>query len=124
MDTRNEHATHNPFKHASDGLMWAIKSQPNYRIHVIMSIIAVSVGVFFKVSQMEWIVIAVLITMGLVIEAFNTAIEATNNAISTEWKQEIKIAKDVSAAAMLTYVIGVIVITGLIFLPKILQFIN
>jgi diacylglycerol kinase len=124
MDVRSEHATHNPFKHAGDGLLWAMKTQPNYRVHLVMSIIAIILGFIVKLALIEWIVIVLMITIGLVIEAINTAIEATNNAISHEWKQEIKIAKDVSAAAMLTYAIGATIIAFMLYIPKLILFIG
>ena len=124
MNTRNEHAMHNPFKHAGDGLLWAIRTQPNYRIHLILSIATIILGVLFDISVPEWILLVLLITVGLVLEAINTAIEYTNNAITSEWKHEIKIAKDVSAAAMLTYAIGVTIIALIIFVPKLILFID
>lgn len=122
MDVRSEHATHNPFKHAGDGLLWAIRTQKNYRVHLVLSIIAVILGIIFKLSLDEWAIIVLLITIGLTIEAINTAIESTNNAITHEWSREIKTAKDVSAAAMLTYALGASIIATLIYVPKLLLF--
>jgi diacylglycerol kinase len=54
-----------------------------------------------------------------VIETINTAIEATCDVVDKKWRRDIKIAKDVSAAAMLIYSIGALVIAMVIFLPKI-----
>lgn len=124
MEGRNVHATNNPFKHAGDGLMWAIRTQPNYRVHLFLSLVTLICGVVVDLSSIEWVIIVMLITIGLVIEAINTAIEHTNNAISLEWKNEIKLAKDVSAAAMLTYAFGVIIVAGIIFVPKLLELFN
>jgi diacylglycerol kinase (ATP) len=62
-----------------------------------------------------------MITMGLVIETFNTGLEATTDAITKEWREEIKIAKDVSAAAMLTFAVGAVIIAGMIFIPRIMM---
>ena len=59
--------------------------------------------------------------MGLVIETINTAIEEATDAIDTKIREDIKIAKDISAAAMLIYAIGAIVIALMIFIPKILR---
>lgn len=122
MDVRSEHATHNPFKHAGDGLLWAIRTQKNYRFHLALSIIAIILGILLKLKLDEWAIIFLLITIGLTVEAVNTAIESTNNAISHEWSEEIKTAKDVSAAAMLTYALGASVVASLIYVPKLLHF--
>ena len=107
-------------KHALDGLAWAYRTQPNYRVHVIVGIGVVGAGFFFHVSLVEWAILTGTIAMGLVIETINTAIESVADAITREWKEEIKIAKDVSAAAMLTYAVGASIIALLLFVPKML----
>lgn len=108
------------FKHAYDGLLWAMRTQPNYRIHIILSTIAVFLGLALKIAYYEWLIIVLLITVGLVVETLNTGLEATTDAITKEWREEIKIAKDVAAAAMLTFAVGTIIITSMIFIPKIM----
>lgn len=107
-------------KHAIDGLLWAYKTQPNYRVHVFILLVVIAAGIFFNVSYVEWLVLTLTIMLGLIIETLNTAIESTTDAITREWKEEIKIAKDVAAAAMLTHAIGAIVIAAIIFIPKML----
>lgn len=108
------------FSHALDGLRWAWKTQPNYRIHTFFSSMVVGAGFFFNVHPFEWIFLIMTITIGLVIETLNTALEATSDAITKDWKEEIKIAKDAAAAAMLTYAIGAITVAAIIFIPKML----
>lgn len=61
-----------------------------------------------------------LITVGLVIETINTGLEQTTDAIDRKIREDIKIAKDVSAAAMLIYAIGAFVIACIIFVPKLI----
>lgn len=108
------------FRHAYDGLTWAIRTQPNYRVHLIVSVCVATAGLFFNISRQEWALLVLTISMGLVIETLNTAIEAVSDAITKEWRHEIKIAKDVSAAAMLTYALGATLIAALVFIPKML----
>lgn len=109
-------------RHAVDGLVWALKTQPNYRIHLFLSIISIIASVVFKISYFEFLLIVFLITVGLVIETINTGFEQTTDAIDKKIREDIKIAKDVSAAAMLIYAIGSTVIACIIFLPKIIKF--
>ncbi len=108
------------FKHAYDGVLWAMRTQPNYRIHIAFSTIAIFLSLTLKISMQEWLMVIFLITMGLVIETLNTGLEATTDAITKEWREEIKIAKDVSAAAMLTFAVGALIIASMIFIPKII----
>ncbi len=60
-----------------------------------------------------------MISVGLTIETINTAIEQTTDAIDLKWREDIRLAKDLSAAAMLIFAIGALVVAGIIFIPKI-----
>ena len=113
------HAHRISFKNAYAGMKWAFFTQPNYRIHFLLSIISIGAGIFYSISNFEWLTIFMLITIGLVIETVNTALECTNDAITTKIKPEIKIAKDVAAGAMLIFAIGAASIAFIIFFPKI-----
>lgn len=110
------------FKNAYAGFIWALNSQPNYIIHVILSSFVVVGGFYFHITYIEWLAIIILITMGLTIETVNTAIEMTTDAISKEHRLDIKIAKDLSAGAMLIFSCGAFIIACIIFLPKIFNF--
>lgn len=72
------------------------------------------------ISYIEYLIIIVLITMGLTIETINTAIEQVSDAVTQEWNQEIKRAKDLAAGAMLLFAFGAAIIAGIIFLPRIM----
>ncbi len=105
--------------HALEGLHWALVSQSNYRVHILLVLCSLFAGVLLRISYYEWLIIFVLIVLGLVIETVNTAIEQLGDAISTDFNVYIKRAKDVSAAAMLLYAIGSASIAGIIFIPRI-----
>ncbi len=107
------------FKNAINGLVWVLKTQPNYRVHLFLSFIALGAGYFLKISYEEFLTILVLIAVGLAIETVNTAIEATNDAIDTKWREEIKIAKDASSAAVLIFSFFAFLAACIIFIPKI-----
>ncbi len=107
------------FKNAFNGLIYELKTQPNFLIHFFFSFLSIIGGIILNISKIEWLLIITLITIGLVIESVNTAIEATTDAIDTRFRPDIKVAKDVSAAAMLIFAIGSSTVALLIFLPKI-----
>ncbi len=108
------------FKHALDGVIHAFKSQPNFKVHVVLSVLAIYLGSILNISLTEWVMIVMTIVMGLVIELINTSIEAVVDLATDKWHHFAKIAKDVSAGAMLVYATGSVIIACLIFLPKIL----
>jgi diacylglycerol kinase len=111
------------FKHAYDGLVWALKTQPNYRIHIFLSFLAIAGSILLKITYMEFLLVVVLITVGLVIETLNTGLEQTTDAIDRKIREDIKIAKDVAAAAMLIYAIGSFIVACFIFVPRIIALI-
>ena len=107
------------FKHALAGLGHAIRTQPNFIVHIIISLGVILLGLYLEVSEIESIILALVITLGLVIELINTSIESVVDLATDKWNHYAKIAKDVSAAAMLVYAFGASVIGLLIFIPKI-----
>jgi diacylglycerol kinase len=110
------------FKNAWAGLIWALNTQPNYKIHLTLSLLAIIGGVYCHLFYTEWLIVGFLITFGLVIETINTALEVTTDAIDVKEREDLKIAKDVSAAAMLIFAIGAFIIAIIIFGPKIETF--
>lgn len=107
------------FSNAFNGVRWAVKTQPNFSVHLFLSALAILAGFFFGISYFEWLIVIALIFLGLTIEMKNTSIEATLDAVDRTIREDIKIAKDVSAAAMLLFACGALVIALFIFLPKI-----
>lgn len=106
------------FKNAFTGLKWALTTQPNFRIHLSLSILVILIGWYVQLTPIEWVMIAFTIILGLSAEMINTSIEAMCDAIITVWRKEIKVAKDVAAGMMLTVAFGSIIVAGLILLPK------
>jgi len=106
------------FKHAWDGIVWVFKSQPNYRVHVTLSILAIILGLAYGIERYEWFIIALLIMIGLTIETINSTFEQTLDCVTLEKRDDVKIAKDAAAGAMLIFAIGAAVLGGLIFIPR------
>lgn len=110
--------------HALDGLIWALRTQHNYRAHFFFIFLSVAVGFFLDIKYHEWLIILSLSMLGLIIETINTAIEKVGDAVDLNYNENIKIAKDVSAAAMLIYSVGAAVGASMIFIPKLLSLLN
>lgn len=111
---------HISFKLAWAGIVWAFKTQPNFRIHLVLSAAAIIAGIFFGISRLEMTVIIFTIILGLTAEMVNTSLEAMTDLITTEWRASAKIAKDVSAGMMLMTATGALVVAIIIFWPYIL----
>ena len=110
----------NSFKYAVQGVMQAFKSEKNMKIHVLIAFLVILAGMFFKISIIEWIICIALIGVVISAELFNTAIETTVDLAMPEKNEKAKIAKDVSASAVLILAISSAIIGLIIFLPKII----
>ncbi len=111
---------HISLKNALAGIKWAVSTQPNFRVHFLLSALAVGVGFFVRLAPNEWVLLVFTIFWGMSAEMINTAIESMCDLITTEWKKEIKIAKDVAAGMMLTVATGSIFVALFLLLPKLL----
>jgi|SRR3989344_4223540 len=107
-------------RHAWHGIVWGLQTQPNYRVHIFFSLIAVFAGYLFGISYGEWLTILVMIFLGFALETLNTAIEQLGDAIDINHNDHIKLAKDSGAGAMLIFSCGAVLVAAIIFLPKIL----
>ena len=85
-----------------------------------MGIAAVILGVILKISPSEWFDIILIIAFVLILELINTALESIVDIASPEIQEKAKIAKDVSAGAVLVASLAAASIGAIIFLPKML----
>lgn len=108
------------FRHAGEGLWYALRTQPNFLIHLAISLAVIGAGVWFKLERGEWVVIILTIALGLAIELINTAIETGVDLVTDQVHPLAKITKDTASAAMLVYAVGAVLIGLVIFVPKFL----
>ncbi|MEK7165656.1 MAG: diacylglycerol kinase family protein [Patescibacteria group bacterium] len=112
---------HISFKNAFSGLIWALTTQPNFRVHAILATIAILTSWYVGLTQIEWVLIILTIIWGMSAELINTALEAMTDLITSEWRHEAKIAKDVAAGMMLTVAGGSVIIAFLLLVPKLIM---
>lgn len=117
------HSHHISFKHAAEGIITALRTQPNFRVHLALSLVAVVAGIVTKISLLEWTIISFTIAGGLTIELINTAIEFTVDLLTDQHHILAKYAKDTAAGAMLIYAIGSVCVAIFVFLPKLWPYI-
>ena len=109
----------NSFKYAIEGFVSSFKTERNMKIHVLAMIIVIILGFYLKINLIEWCFIALAIALVIGAELFNTAIETIVDMVSPEKNPKAKLAKDISAAAVLCFAIGAAVVGIIIFIQKI-----
>ena len=108
------------FKDAFAGVAWSFRTQPNFKIHLLIAAIAMIVSWYFQITLVEFAIVIFTIVLGLTAEMINTSIESMTDLITTEYRQQAKIAKDVAAAMVLITAIGAVLVALVIFIPHIL----
>ena len=105
------------FGHAFRGLWYALRTQRNMRVHVLIALIAIILGIILRISAVEFALVFVAITGVFIAEMFNTVIELCVDLASPNYHPLAKIAKDVSAGAVLLSAMLSVVIGLFVFIP-------
>ena len=87
-------------------------------------IAVIVLGIILKISKIEWIICIILFGIVIAGEMFNTAIETVVDIAMPFKNPKAKIAKDVSAGAVLILAISSAVIGSIIFIPKLIELIK
>lgn len=118
METK--HSLFKSFGFAIVGIKTELKKGRNFRIQILAGIIAIILGVVLKIPTAEWLALILIIASVLILELINTAIEEIVDLVSPEIQPKAKIAKDVSAGAVLVASIAAVFIGIFLFIPKVL----
>ncbi len=111
-------------KHAIAGIFTALKSEYNMRVHFIIMFIVIFSGLFFKITVLEWLFVILAIGLVLALELINTVVELITDVLYKERHETAKNIKDISAAAVLVAAIFAAMVGVIIFLPKVIEFLN
>ncbi|MEM6644261.1 MAG: diacylglycerol kinase family protein [Bacteroidota bacterium] len=104
-----------------DGMVHAIRSERNLKIHCAMAVGTVTVGFILNITLTEWGLVLCCISIVFGLELLNTAIEQVCNLIEPNFDAKIGIIKDISAGAVLVASIFSAIVGLIIFLPLLLN---
>jgi len=104
------------FAHAGRGLRYALGTQRNLRIQILVGGFVLVAGFFYQVSMLEMLLLWLAIALVITCEIINTALELTLDIVSGgKFHNLVKITKDVVAAGVLLAAINAVVIGVIIF---------
>ena len=109
------------FKYALEGIIAAAKEEPNLKFHFLAGFLVLLLSVVLQISTLDWIIIIFLIGFLICVELTNTAIEAVVDHFTKDIHPGAKLAKDISAGAVLVSVITSASIGAIIFLPYLMK---
>lgn len=108
------------FRYAFAGLRTLAATQPNFRIHMVATVVVFVAGVLLALPRGDWLWLTAAVCSVWLAEAFNTSLEFLADAVTTDPHPMIGRAKDCAAAAVLISAIGALIVAGFVFGPPLL----
>jgi Diacylglycerol kinase len=105
----------NATQYSLDGFKAAYQNEAAFRQIVWMNIVLIPTSCFLDVSRVEHALMVVVCLFALIVELFNSAIEAVVDRVSLDKHPLSKIAKDMGSAAQFV-ALAIIFFTWLIIL--------
>ena len=109
------------FFHAIDGIKYAVVHEHNMIIIVLAIIVVTIAGLYYNLSDYEWLFCIIMFGMVAGSEMINTAIEAVVDLETIKIHPLAKIAKDTASSATLIFSIASFIGALIIFIPKIIS---
>lgn len=109
------------FRYAYEGIKYALDTQRNMKFHFCVAFLVLLAALFIHLSKSDILFILLAVTLMIVTELINTAVEKTVDLAMPERHPLAKIAKDVAAASVLVSAVFAVVVGMVVFYEPIDQ---
>ncbi|MFN2449810.1 MAG: diacylglycerol kinase [Candidatus Baltobacteraceae bacterium] len=109
------------FHYALAGIVYTLKTQPNFRVHLIVAAVVLLATLLLHLDRLYIIAIVIVIAIVLALELINTAVEAVVDLLTVAHHPLAKTAKDAAAGAVFVGTVGAIIVGYLAFYQGIQQ---
>jgi len=104
------------FRYALEGIVAVVRTQRHMRFHFFSVVLVLLMGLLFRLDKREMLVLLFTISIVLIAEMFNSAIEATVDLVTEEYHPKAKFAKDIAAGAVLVATLNAVVVAWVLFM--------
>ena len=118
MAAQRTPAVFQSFNYAFEGVIHALRTQRNMRIHFAVAAGVLVLAFVYDVTRLELIALMIAIAFVLIAEMVNTAIEATIDLSTPSFDPLAKIAKDLAAGAVLIASVNAIAVGYLVLADR------
>jgi diacylglycerol kinase (ATP) len=115
---RRTPAVFQSFNYAFEGVIHALRTQRNMRIHFAVAAAVLALAFVYNVTRLELIALMIAIAFVLIAEMVNTAVEATIDLSTPSFDPLAKIAKDLAAGAVLIASVNAIAVGYLVLADR------
>ena len=106
------------FSYGFSGIGKAVKSERNFRIHIIAMLTIVIFNGMARLPALSWAIEILCCMVVMSLELMNTALENACNAVTRAQNPWIHVAKDAAAGGVLVSAMGSVVVALLVFLSE------
>ena len=106
------------FNYAIQGIVYALRTQRNMRLHFIAAALVLGLAVLMDVSRLEMVALLFAIGFVLFTELVNTAVESTVDLAVDRFDPRAKVAKDVAAGGVLVSSLIAVAVGYVIFFDR------
>jgi diacylglycerol kinase (ATP) len=107
------------FNFAFEGIIHVLRTQRNMRIHFAIAVAVLIAALAVGVGRLELIALLISISLVLIAEMLNTALEAGIDVATTSFDPLAKLAKDIAAGAVLIATVNAVAVGYLVFVERI-----
>lgn len=106
--------------YAFKGLFLLLKTESSIQIQFCLAILLTIAGFYFEISSLEWIIQIFAIVLVMSVEALNTGLEKICDFVHEDFEVRIGFIKDIAAGAVAISSLGALIITLILYLPKLI----
>ncbi len=105
------------FGHAFRGLVKTFFEEQNLKIQTTVGLVVLILALFFDISRLEWVLLVFAISLVILLEIVNSAVERITDVLKPRINSYVKEIKDIMAAGVLLASIAATVAGLIIFWP-------
>jgi diacylglycerol kinase (ATP) len=107
-----------PFRAAMAGIAYTFRTQRHMRFHIFTVLVVFLAAIYMHLALRDSLVLLLMVSLVLIAEMFNSAIEATVDLVQPTYHPLARFAKDISAGAVLITTIISLAVGGLLILGE------
>jgi diacylglycerol kinase (ATP) len=108
----------NSFNYAFEGIIYVVRTQRNMRIHFLVALAVLPLGVLLGVSRIEMLALILAVAFVILMEMANTALEMTIDVATPSFDPRARAAKDIAAGMVLVSAVTALFVGYLVFAPR------
>lgn len=109
------------FYYAFKGLFKTFREEQNLRIQTSIGLIVLIAAWFLKISRYEWIILIFSISLVVLMEITNSAVERITDVLKPRLNSYVKEIKDIMAAGVMLASLAALIIGLIIFWPYLIK---